>query len=43
MNEFDFRNLFVFDMANNHQGDIEHGLNIIRQMGAVARKHGVRG
>jgi len=43
MNQFDFRNLFVFDMANNHQGDIEHGLNIIRQMGAVARKHGVRG
>ena len=43
MKDYDFRNLFVFDMANNHQGDIEHGLNIIRQMGAVARKHGVKG
>lgn len=43
MNEFDFRNLFVFDMANNHQGDVDHGLNIIRQIGAVARKHGVKG
>lgn len=43
MNEFDFRNLFVLDMANNHQGSVEHGLNIIRQMGAVARKHGVKG
>jgi sialic acid synthase SpsE/quercetin dioxygenase-like cupin family protein len=43
MNQFDFRNLFVFDMANNHQGNVEHGLNIIRQMGAVSRKHGVKG
>ena len=24
--------LFVFEMANNHQGDIEHGKNIIRAM-----------
>lgn len=43
MNEFDFRDLFVFDMANNHQGDVEHGLKIVREIGAVARKHGVRG
>jgi sialic acid synthase SpsE/mannose-6-phosphate isomerase-like protein (cupin superfamily) len=43
MNEFDFRNLFVFDMANNHQGDLEHGLNIVRAMGALTRKHGVKG
>ena len=43
MNQFELHNLFVFDMANNHQGDVEHGLNIIRQMGAVARKHGVKG
>lgn len=43
MYEFDFRDLFVFDMANNHQGDVEHGLKIVREMGAVARKHGVRG
>lgn len=43
MNEFDFRNLFVFDMANNHQGDVEHGLRIVRQIGEVARKHGVKG
>lgn len=43
MNEFDFQNMFVFDMANNHQGDLEHGLNIVRQIGAVARKHDVKG
>lgn len=43
MNEFDFNDLFVFDMANNHQGDMGHGLQIVRQIGAVARKHEVKG
>ena len=40
---FDFRDLFVLDMANNHQGDVEHGLNIIRQHAAVLHNHRVRG
>lgn len=39
---FDFNNLFVLDMANNHQGDTELGLEIIRQNGAVAKNHGVK-
>jgi len=26
------RLLFVFDMANNHMGSVEHGLEIIRQI-----------
>lgn len=44
MNEtFDFRDLFVFDLANNHQGDVEHALNIIRGIGNVVRKQQVRG
>lgn len=43
MNEFDFCDLFVFDMANNHQGDVDHGLKIVRQIGEVVRKQGVRG
>ncbi len=43
MKEFDFSDLFVFDMANNHQGDVDHGLKIVRQIGEVARKHGIRG
>jgi N-acetylneuraminate synthase len=43
MREFNFEDLFIFDMANNHQGDVEHGLNIIRAMGEVAEKTGVRG
>jgi len=40
---FDFNDLFVFDLANNHQGSVEHALNIIRTIGAVVRKHQVRG
>jgi sialic acid synthase SpsE/mannose-6-phosphate isomerase-like protein (cupin superfamily) len=28
--------LFVFEMANNHMGDMEHGLRIVREMAAVA-------
>jgi len=39
---FDFRDLFVLDLANNHQGDVDHALNIIREMGAIIRKHQVR-
>ena len=40
--DFDFTNLFVLDMANNHQGKLEHGLRIIREMGATVRANGVR-
>lgn len=42
MKKFNFENLFILDLANNHQGDLEHGLNIIRAMGQVAREEGVR-
>ena len=39
---FDFDELFVFDLANNHQGSVEHGLKVIREVGGVANKHGGR-
>ena len=39
---FDFNDLFVLDMANNHQGDIDHGLNIIESCGRVVAANGVR-
>jgi len=29
--------LFVFEMANNHMGDIAHGIEVIRRFGEVAR------
>ena len=43
MRKFNFNGLFIYDMANNHQGDVEHGLNIIRAMGEVSKETGVRG
>ncbi|WP_123377654.1 N-acetylneuraminate synthase family protein [Aliarcobacter butzleri] len=42
MKKFDFKNLFIYDMANNHQGDINHGYKIIDQIGDVTNKVGVR-
>ena len=40
--EFDFRDLFVLDLANNHQGSVEHGKKIIQSVSDVCNKHGVR-
>jgi N-acetylneuraminate synthase len=34
--------LFIFEMANNHQGDLRHGLRIIDEMAKVARRFGIR-
>jgi len=31
-------NFFVLEMANNHMGDIAHGLEVIRQFGAICRQ-----
>lgn len=42
-NGFDFRDLFVFEMANNHQGQVAHGRRIIQEVGRLARAKGVRG
>lgn len=42
ISSYDFNDLFVFDMANNHEGDVEHGLAIIREMGDIAREYGIR-
>jgi sialic acid synthase SpsE/mannose-6-phosphate isomerase-like protein (cupin superfamily) len=39
---FDFQNLFVLDLANNHQGQLQHGLRIIREVAEVTRARGVR-
>ena len=34
---------FMLEMANNHQGSVEHGLNIIRAMGKIAQSKKVAG
>lgn len=37
-----FNELFIFEMANSHQGSVEHGKAIIREMGKIARKYNIR-
>ncbi len=34
-----FENLIIFEMANNHQGDVEHGLKIISKLSEIVRKY----
>jgi N-acetylneuraminate synthase len=38
-----FDGLFVFDLANNHQGQVDHARRIVREIGQVARANGIRG
>ncbi len=40
--KFDFENLFIFEMANNHQGNVEHGKRIVRECASVVKELGVR-
>ena len=42
MKKFDFNNLFVLDLANNHQGNLNHGLKIIRECSKMVHKHKIR-
>jgi sialic acid synthase SpsE/mannose-6-phosphate isomerase-like protein (cupin superfamily) len=42
MEKFDFHNLFVLDLANNHQGSVDHGKTIIERCANVVAKHSVR-
>ncbi len=37
-----FRSLFIFEMANNHQGSIHHALEIVREMALLARQYQIR-
>ena len=40
--KFDFKNLFVLDLANNHQGDVNHGLKIIKETSKVVKKNKIK-
>ena len=42
MSSFDFTNLFILDLANNHQGDLAHGAKIISETSEVVREANVR-
>jgi len=37
-----FNDLFIFEMANSHQGSVEHGLDIIKAMSRIARKYNIK-
>ena len=37
-----FENLFVLELANNHWGDLDRGLKIVRDFATVARVNSVR-
>ena len=37
-----FNDLFIFEMANSHQGSVEHGIDIIKAMGKIARKYNIK-
>ncbi|MEK7541721.1 MAG: N-acetylneuraminate synthase family protein [Patescibacteria group bacterium] len=39
---FNFEDLFIFEMANNHQGLAEHGMKIVSAMADIAQRHGIR-
>ena len=42
LRHFDFHDLFILDLANNHQGRVDHGSNIINRCADVIARHGVR-
>lgn len=37
-----FNELFIFEMANNHQGDVQHGIKIVKEMAKIAKKYGIK-
>lgn len=37
-----YEDLFVFELANNHQGDVNHGLRIIDEMGKIKNKYNIK-
>ena len=42
ISKFNFNDLFVLDLANNHQGELNHGIKIINSLGKIVNEKGVR-
>lgn len=38
-----FEDLFIFEMANSHQGSVEHGIAIIKEMAKICRRCNIKG
>lgn len=41
-NNLIFKDLFIFDMANSHEGSLDHGLKIIDETAKVVKKHDIK-
>lgn len=41
--KFDFNGLMIYEMANNHQGSMNHGLRIIKEISRISNSEKVRG
>ena len=41
--DFDFNKLFIFDLANNHYGNLKHAVNIISALCQITRDQKIRG
>lgn len=39
---FNFNDLVIFEVANNHQGDLDHGMRIIGEMAKIANEYEIR-
>ncbi len=35
--------LFIFELANNHMGSVEHGIRVIQAFGKIIREHAADG
>ena len=40
---YPFKDTFVFDLANNHQGDVNHAKDIINKIGDICKTKKVSG
>ena len=40
---YNFNDLFIFDLANNHQGNIDHAIKIVEKIGKISQKKKIRG
>ena len=38
----DFKNLVIFEMANNHQGSLDHALNIIDVYSKIVKENNIK-
>ncbi len=39
---YKFKDLIIFEMANNHEGRLKHGLKIINEMSKISKHYGIK-